>query len=63
MHPQALPDDLDEALELLEASRGGGRSGWAAKCMRAYLHSSAPRSGPSRTVDEAEICRRYAEAY
>jgi glutamine synthetase len=60
--PPALPAGLDEALRLLEESRAA--ADWlGAEVHSAYVAFKRAELDGLRDLNEAEICRRYAEAY
>jgi glutamine synthetase len=60
--PPALPASLDEALRLLEESRAA--ADWlGAEVHSAYVAFKRAELDGLRDLSEAEICRRYAEAY
>lgn len=60
--PQALPDNLDKALNLLEASEAAAQ--WlGGEVLHAYLQFKRAEIRSLQTVDESEICRRYAQVY
>jgi len=60
--PQTLPSSLLEALKLLEASECA--ADWlGADVLSAYVLFKRAEINAVETLDEAEICRRYAEVY
>jgi glutamine synthetase len=60
--PQPLPDSLDAALTLLEASEPAAE--WlGADLLAAYVQFKRAEIKGLDNLDESEICRRYAEAY
>jgi glutamine synthetase len=61
-NPRALPGSLEQALSLLEAS--GPAAEWlGADLFSAYLQFKRAEIKSLETLDETEICRRYAEVY
>jgi glutamine synthetase len=62
MAPRALPKDLGQALDLLEASESAGD--WLGRdLMSAYLQFKRAEIEGLKDLNETEICRRYAEVY
>ncbi len=60
--PQALPASLNEALQLLEANASAGE--WLGEeLLAAYLLFKRAEIKSVKNLEEAEICRRYAEVY
>jgi glutamine synthetase len=60
--PQPLPDSLDAALARLEASESAAE--WlGADLLAAYVEFKRAEIKGLDTLDESEICRRYAEVY
>jgi glutamine synthetase len=60
--PAPLPRTLNAALALLEAS--GDAADWlGTDLLRAYLQFKRAEIAVLETLDETEICRRYAEVY
>jgi glutamine synthetase len=61
-HPRPLPTSLGAALDLLEASEAAAQ--WlGADLFPAYLLFKRAEIKGLENLDEAEICRRYAEVY
>jgi glutamine synthetase len=61
-NPRALPGSLEQALSLLEAC--GPAAEWlGADLFSAYLQFKRAEIKGLETLDETEICRRYAEVY
>jgi glutamine synthetase len=62
INPQPLPSNLLEALKLLEASECA--ADWlGTDVLSAYVLFKRAEINAVETLDEAEICRRYAEVY
>jgi glutamine synthetase len=62
MDARALPKDLGQALDLLEASESAGD--WLGRdLMSAYLQFKRAEIKGLEDLNETEICRRYAEVY
>jgi glutamine synthetase len=60
--PRALPDSLEKALSLLEASRAAAE--WLGPALHAeYLKFKRAEIKGLEKLSESEICRRYAEFY
>jgi glutamine synthetase len=60
--PQALPGSLGDALDLLEAD--SAVTGWlGAELHAAYLQFKRVEIMTLDTLDEKEVCRRYAQSY
>jgi glutamine synthetase len=60
--PQALPDSLDKALDLLEASAAAAE--WLGPDLHAaYVSFKRAESKGLENLEEAEICRRYEQVY
>ncbi|MGA8708375.1 MAG: glutamine synthetase family protein [Steroidobacteraceae bacterium] len=60
--PRPLPSDLGGALQLLEANPSAAE--WlGAELLAAYLLFKRAEISSVENLDEAEICRRYAEVY
>jgi glutamine synthetase len=61
-HPRPLPTSLSAALDLLQASEAAAQ--WlGADLFSAYLLFKRAEIKGLENLDEAEICRRYAEVY
>jgi glutamine synthetase len=61
-NPRALPGSLEQALSLLESC--GPAAEWlGADLFSAYLKFKRAEIKSLETLDETEICRRYAEVY
>jgi glutamine synthetase len=60
--PRPLPESLDQALNLLEATEAA--ADWlGADLFSAYIRFKRAEIAGLRSLDEGEICRRYAEVY
>ena len=61
-NPRPLPNSLEQALQLLEACEPAAE--WlGADLFSAYLKFKRAEIKGLETLDESEICRRYAEVY
>jgi glutamine synthetase len=61
-NPRALPGSLEQALSLLESC--GPAAEWlGADLFSAYLQFKRAEIKSLETLDETEVCRRYAEVY
>lgn len=59
--PGALPQNLEDALDLLAADEAAGE--WLGPLLPAYVAFKRAEIKSLENLDEMEICRRYAEVY